>query len=91
MEKPKLRILYANVKHRKGIARTKTEEYHVIFKWDTPEQREKFKEDVKAWYYKLEGVIEWKENERPDENPEETIAKPVQKNKGGRPKKVVVS
>lgn len=50
MEKPKLKILYSNIKKRIGVDRKKIEEYHVTFKFDTPEQREQFKEDVKAWY-----------------------------------------
>ena len=49
--KPELKIVYQVKKGRRGgIKREKFEEYWVCFKWDTPELREQFKEDVKAWY-----------------------------------------
>lgn len=49
--KPELKILYQIKKGRRGgIKREKYEEYWVSFKFDTPEQREQFKEDVKRWY-----------------------------------------
>lgn len=51
MEKPKLKIRYNNIKKRIGLERTKVEEYHVIFKFDTESEREEFKEGVKKWYY----------------------------------------
>jgi len=77
MEKPKLRIVYRMTRGRRGLDRKRYEEYIVGFKFNTPEEREAFKESVKAWYY---------EGDEPDEI--EKVEKPAKK--AGRPKKVVV-
>jgi len=51
MKKSELKITYQIKKGRRGgIKREKYEEYYVCFKWDTPEQREEFKEWVKKCY-----------------------------------------
>jgi len=78
MEKPKLRIIYQVRRGRRGgIKREKYMEYLIGFKFDTEQEREEFKESVKAWYY---------EGDEPDEI--EKVEKPAKK--AGRPKKVVI-
>jgi len=75
----KLRIIYEVRRGRRGgMKREKYMEYIVGFKFDTPEQREEFKEAVKEWYY---------DGKEPQDS--EEVKKPVKK--AGRPKKVIVS
>lgn len=82
----KLRIIYQVRRGRRGgMKREKYMEYIVGFKFDTPEQRDEFKESVKEWYY---GEQYESMKETPDEPKE--VKKPAKK-KPGRPKKVVVS
>jgi len=77
----KLRIIYRIQRGRRGgMKREKYVEYIVGFKFDTPEQRDDFKEAVKKWYY---------DGKEPQDDPKE-VEKPAKK-KPGRPKKVVVS